>query len=153
MTRTGRMIRATVVGAALMMVVGCTTMFRNHGYVPTDDQLAEVLVGVDTRDTVADVVGPPTASGVSDGGDFFYVQSRFRLYGPLEPKEIDREVVAIRFDAEGIVSNVERFGLENGNVVPLSRRVTRDNVRDTTFLRQLFGSIGRFNAGDFLGDG
>jgi hypothetical protein len=51
------------------------------------------------------------------------------------------------------VSNVERFGLENGNVVALSRRVTQDNVRDTTFLRQLFGSIGRFNAGDFLGDG
>lgn len=153
MTRTGRMIRATLVGTALFLAVGCTTMYRNHGYAPTDDQLAEVLVGIDTRDTVADVVGPPTASGVTDGGDFFYVQSRFRLYGPLEPKEVDREVVAIRFDPEGIVSNVERFGLENGNVVPLSRRVTQDNVRDTTFLRQLFGSIGRFNAGDFLGDG
>lgn len=156
MTRAGRTaqrtIRATVLGCALFMAVGCTTLYRNHGYAPTDDQLAEVLVGVDTRGTVADVIGPPTASGVTNGGDFFYVQSRFRLLGPLEPKEIDREVVAIRFDGEGIVSNVERFGLENGNVVALSRRVTQDNVRDTTFIRQLFGSIGQFNAGDFLGD-
>jgi outer membrane protein assembly factor BamE (lipoprotein component of BamABCDE complex) len=135
------------------MSVGCTTLYRNHGYAPTDDQLAEVLVGVDTRDTVADVVGPPTAGGVANGGGFFYVQSRFRLLGPLEPKEIDREVVAITFDEEGVVSNVERFGLENGNIVALSRRVTQDNIRDTTFLRQLFGSIGQFNAGDFLGDG
>jgi len=147
------MARIVLMGAGLALSVGCTTMYRNHGYAPTDEQLAEVLIGVDTRDTVADVVGPPTASGVVNGGDFYYVQSRFRLYGPLEPREIDREVVAIRFDAEGIVSNVERFGLENGQIVALSRRVTQDNVRDTTFLRQLFGSIGNFNAGDFIGGG
>jgi outer membrane protein assembly factor BamE (lipoprotein component of BamABCDE complex) len=153
MNITGRKSRAILAGCVLLMSVGCTTLYRNHGYAPTDDQLAEVLVGVDTRDTVSDVVGPPTAGGVTNGGGFFYVESRFRLLGPLEPKEIEREVVAIRFDDAGVVSNVERFGLENGNVVALSRRVTQDNVRDTTFIRQLFGSIGNFNAGDFLGDG
>lgn len=153
MTLTGRTARAILAGCVLLMAVGCTTLYRNHGYAPTDDQLAEVLVGVDTRSTVADIIGPPTAGGVENGGGFFYVQSRFRLYGPLEPKEIDREVVAIRFDGEGVVANVERFGLENGNVVALSRRVTEDNIADTTFIRQLFGSIGTFNAGDFLGDG
>lgn len=149
----GRLVRATLLGSALFLAVGCTTLYRNHGYAPTDEQLSEVLVGVDTRGTVSDVIGPPTASGVTNEGDFFYVQSRFRLYGPLEPKEIEREVVAIRFDGEGVVSNVERFGLENGQVVALSRRVTDDNVKGTTFLRQLFGSIGQFNAGDFIGDG
>ncbi len=153
MTRTGRIARGALLGCALTLAVGCTTLYRNHGYVPTDEQLAEVLVGVDTRDTVADVIGPPTAGGVLNEGGYFYVQSRFRLLGPLEPKEIDREVVAIRFDADGVVSNVERFGLEDGRVVALSRRVTQDNVRDTTFIRQLFGALGRFNAGDFLGDG
>lgn len=149
----GRMVRATLMGSALFLAVGCTTLHRNHGYAPSDEQLAEVLVGVDTRGTVSEVVGPPTASGVSNGGDFFYVQSRFRLYGPLEPKEVEREVVAIRFDAEGVVSNVERFGLENGRVVALSRRVTEDNIQDVTFLGQLFGTIGQINAGDFLGEG
>jgi outer membrane protein assembly factor BamE (lipoprotein component of BamABCDE complex) len=153
MTLTGRKSRAILAGCVLLMSVGCTTLYRNHGYAPTDDELAEVLVGVDTRGTVADIIGPPTAGGVTNGGGFFYVQSRFRLLGPLEPREIDREVVAISFDGEGVVSNVERFGLENGNVVALSRRVTQDNIRDTTFIRQLFGSIGQFNAGDFIGDG
>ncbi len=151
MNFTGRKTRAALLACVLMTAVGCTTLYQNHGYAPSDDQLAEVLIGVDTRDTVADIIGPPTAGGVSGG--FFYVQSRFELRGPFNPKEIDREVVAIQFDVEGIVSNVERFGLENGNVVPLSRRVTQDNVRDTTFIRQLFGSIGRFNASDFIGDG
>ncbi|MEJ6746410.1 MAG: lipo-like protein, partial [Yoonia sp.] len=35
----------------------------------------------------------------------------------------------------------------------LSRRVTDNGVRDSTFIRQLLGSIGRVNAGDFLGEG
>lgn len=153
MTRTGRIARGALLSGALLLAVGCTTLYRNHGYAPTDDQLAEVLVGVDTRDTVADVIGPPTASGVLNEGGFFYVQSRFRYFGALEPKEIEREVVVISFDGDGVVSNVERFGLENGQVVALSRRVTQDNVPDTTFIRQLFGALGRFEAGDFLGDG
>lgn len=150
---TGLKTRAALVACVLMMSVGCTTLYQNHGYIPSDEQLAEVLVGVDTRDTVVDVIGPPSAGSVTDGGGYFYVQSRFRLLGPFEAKEIAREIVAIRFDDTGLVSNVEKFGLNNGNVVSLSRRVTQDLVRDTTFLRQLFGSIGRFNAGDFLGDG
>jgi hypothetical protein len=45
---------------------------------------------------------------------------------------------------------VERFGLERGNVVAFSRRVTESNVQGISFLRQLFGSLGRFNAADLF---
>ena len=36
-----------------------------------------------------------------------------------------------------------RFGLKNGRVVPLTRRVTASGVSDTSLLRQLTGNIGR----------
>ena len=55
MNITGRKTRAALVACVLMMTVGCTTLYRNHGYIPSDDQLAEVLVGVDTRGTVFDI--------------------------------------------------------------------------------------------------
>ena len=152
----GQKLRRRALAAALLaplsLAVACTPIYRNHGYAPSETELAEVLVGVDTRDTVADVVGPPTAGGVLDGTGYYYVQSRFRTVGPFRPTEIDREVVAIYFDAEGVVENIERFGLEDGRVVVLNRRVTDDNVRNTTFIRQLMGSIGNVNAGDFLGE-
>ena len=70
---------------------------------------------------------------------------RQRVIGPLAPKEIDRQVVAISFSDNGVVTNVERFGLERGRVVPLSRRVTSSSVRDQSLLRQLLGNIGRFS--------
>lgn len=147
-----RRTRVAVLALTLGLVTACTPLFRNHGYAPSETDLAEVLVGVDTRDTVADVIGPPTAGGVLNAGGFYYVQSRFRTVGPFRPTEIEREVVAITFDAEGVVSNIERFGLEAGRVLVLNRRVTDDNTQDRTFIRQLLGNIGNVDAGDFLGE-
>lgn len=144
-------VRTALLGLLVATLVSCTTLFRNHGYVPSDADLAKVTVGVDTRDSVMSLVGPPTAGGVLADSDFYYIASTFRLYGPLEPKEIDRQVVAINFAPNGKVANISRYTLANGEVVTLSRRVTDDNIKDRTLIRQLLGNIGRFDASQFIG--
>lgn len=143
--------RAALGMAAAVMLSACTTQYRNHGYAPSDAELSQIVVGLDSRSTVEDVIGAPTTGGVLTESAFYYVSSRWRYFAFLAPAEIDRQLVAIRFDGEGTVTNVERFTLEDGRVVPLSRRVTESNVRDTTFLRQLLGNIGNFNAGNIVG--
>ncbi len=75
----------------------------------------------------------------------------FRHYGYIAPREIEREVLAVLFDANDRVANIETYGLQDGQVIVLSRRVTDDNVADHTFIRQLLGNFGRVNAADFLG--
>lgn len=146
-----RLARLGLVFGATLALCACSAQFRNHGYAPTEDQLADIQVGVDDRATVAEVIGAPTAGGVIGDGDYYYVQSRFRHYAFFEPEEIDRQVVAVSFDSQGFVANVERFGLQDGQVVALSRRVTSSNVRDFSFLRQLMGDLGNFDAGSVLG--
>lgn len=147
--RWARGLRAAALGV-LMLAAACSPIERKHGYVPSEADLAEIVVGVDTRDTVAEVIGRPSAAGLLNDQGWYYVESTFRFVGPREPQEIDRQVVAISYDAKGVVANIERFGLEDGRVVALSRRVTEPNVRGFSFLRQLFQNFGRFNAGDFL---
>lgn len=137
-----RLLAASLVFAGLS---GCAATYQNHGYVPLQDDVDQIVVGVDTRDTVAESVGTPAASGVLRDNGYFYIKSRVRTMGFLEPQEIEREVLAISFDDDGVVSNIERFGLEDGQVVRLSRRVTETGVRDTNFLRQLLDSIGQFD--------
>ena len=83
---------------------------------------------------------------MNDGG-YYYVRSRLRTFGPTASKEIERQLVAISFDSAGVVSNIERFGLEDGQVVPLTRVVTDTAVSNKTFLRQLIGNIGMAGAG------
>ena len=52
----------------------------------------------------------PTAGGVLEGGGFYYVRSRVKhSRSKHAPTEISRELVAVTFDGNGTVANVERY--------------------------------------------
>lgn len=145
-------LRGAVFAAAGLALVACASVYRKHGYVPAPDQLAEVVPGIDTRDSVAETIGIPSSTGVLNESGYYYVSTRFRHYGAAEPKPVARDLVAISFDARGVVQGIERYSLEDGKVVPLERRVTSSSVQDNTFLRQLLGSLGNFGPDRFLQD-
>ena len=133
-----------------LLITACSPVYRNHGYIPPAEDLALVQPGQTSRLELDSLIGRPTAEGLLQGSGWYYVGSRWRHYGPLQPQEISREVVAISFDPDGVVTNVERFGLEDGRVVVLSRRVTDSNVTSVGLIRQIVGNIGNFNPGSVL---
>ena len=133
------------------LVAACAPVYRNHGYVPSEDELALVEVGKDTRESVGQKIGRPSTSGLLNDVGWFYVQSRYKHFGPREPKEIDRQVLAVTFNEAGTVQNIARYGLEDGRVVEISKRVTETNVKGLSFIQQILGNFGRVQAGDFLG--
>ena len=151
MSGIGTSIRRMTLVVSLVALHACSAQMRDHGYVPSEEDLSSITVGLDTRDSVVALVGSPTAGGVLSDSGMYYVASTFRHFGALAPREVDREVVAITFGGDGVVDNITRYGLDDGRVVQLSRRVTDDNIRDTTLIRQLFGALGRFDAGTILG--
>lgn len=131
-------VRRALVAAIVVSLGACTALVDNYGYVPTEVQLEEVAVGQDTRDTVAQKVGAPPLDDFRRDDVWYYVSMRRETYGPRAPEETDRQVVAIRFSEGGSVTNIERFGLEDGQVVTLSRRITEQAVPDVGLLRGLF---------------
>ena len=143
-----RAVRAAAVGLFLA-TAACAPVYNNHGYVPTDQELAQIQIGTE-RDKVQEVLGRPSAEGMLNADAWYYVQGRWKLTGINAPREIDREVVAISFDPGGRVTNIERFGVENGRVVVLSRRVTTTNIQGSSAVKQIFGNIGRLDAADLL---
>lgn len=147
---TRRIVAGVLLGGVLVLATACAPVYRNHGYIPSDDELALVVVGKDTRETVAQTVGRPSAAGLLNDLGWYYVQSRWRHFGALPPLEEDRQVVAITFSEDGVVENVERFGLEKGQVVALSRRVTSSTIKGRSFLAQVFGNLGGIDAGSLI---
>ena len=134
----------------ILALSACSPQFRNHGYVPNDEDLALITVGVDTRASVEEAVGAPAISGVITDTATYYVQSRVRRFAWQEPEVVERQVLAISYDSAGVVTNIERFGLEDGQVVPISRRITGTSGTNESIIRRLIGSIGGFRASDFL---
>jgi len=147
---TKTLFAAGILGAGLTLGA-CSPQYQNHGYIPPQEDLEKITVGQDTRDTVASTVGVPASAGLLTNSGYYYVRSRRKALGFLAPKEIEREVVAVSFNANGVVDNVERFGLERGNVITLERRVTNTSTSDKSFIRQLLGNIGRFNPAALAG--
>ncbi|MEH6523616.1 outer membrane protein assembly factor BamE [Sulfitobacter sp.] len=148
---TGALRRVLIAATLIGGLVACSPEFANHGYIPPEEELDQIVVGVDTRASVEDTIGTPSTAGVVNDSGFYYVRSRKRTLGAFAPKIIEREVLAISFDSSGVVTNVERFGLERGQVVPLERRVTTSGVGNSGFLRQLLGNLGRFNPSALAG--
>ncbi|PSL21596.1 outer membrane protein assembly factor BamE [Shimia abyssi] len=153
MSTGSKALKWAVFGAALAVSVACTTQYRNHGYVPTPEELAAVTLGVDTRDTVIEAIGSPSAGGVLKDGDFYYVRSQFTHYGPRKPRVVERQIVAINFDSNGVARNLTHFSLADGQVVPLVRRITDSDLGNISFLQQLAGNLGNFDPSTFAGGG
>ncbi|GAB4268203.1 MAG: outer membrane protein assembly factor BamE [Pararhodobacter sp.] len=135
--------------ALILAIAACSPINRYHGYAPTDEDLSQIVVGQDTRETVAEKIGRPGMSGVMEGSDWFYVQSDWEHRAWRAPVEIDRQVVAISFDSRDRVANIERFGLEDGEVVALSRRVTDTGPRPSV-MSQVLRVLGQFSASSFM---
>lgn len=141
----GRITRTLAVGCLVLTLAACVERMRSHGYVPEAEDLDQITVGVDTKETVAEVLGAPSTAGITDDSGYYYVRSLVRHLGPTNPKVVEREVVAVTFDDAGVVQNIERYGLEDGRAVVLARRVTTNETGGNGILAQLLRNIGNFN--------
>lgn len=139
----GRMVRLGIAGVLLAFVVGCAATFSNHGYAPSDSELANVVVGVDTRASVEETIGRPSSTGVLTESGWYYVSSQVRHFAYKSPEVVDRQLVAISFDKHGRVENIERFTLQDGRVITLNRRVTTSNIKGVSIVGQLLSNLGK----------
>jgi len=134
---------------ALVLVMAtlaaCGGQYRNHGYMPVAEDVDALIVGVDTRDSIIEVMGVPTTGGVLTEEAMYYVRSRVHHKGYVKPNEIQRDVLVLSFDKNQILRNVERFGIEKGKLIRLEHRVTEAPGGDRSVLQQIIGSIGGFN--------
>lgn len=138
-----RGVRQGLFAVCFFGLASCGAIYSNHGYFPPAEDLEQIVVGIDTRASVEETLGAAASGSVVNDDAMYFVRSRVRTFGFLEPDVVERQVLAISFDDAGVVSNLETFGLERGQVVPLTRRVTNSGVDDRSFLRQLLGNIGR----------
>lgn len=130
------------IGLALLALSACASQFQTHGYMPPEEDLQQIVPGVDTRSSVEDLVGVPTTSGVTRDSGFYYIETDVRRIAWRAPEVVDRTVLAITFDQAGVVQNIISYGLEDGRVVPIQKRVTKSGDGDIGFVRRLFGNIG-----------
>lgn len=132
---------------AALGVVGCAPTYTTHGFTPQAEVLDTIEAGTDTRGSVLRKLGRPSSSGTFDSSVWYYVASKMEEFAFYEPKVVDRKVVVVKFDDAGLVTAVNRYGVEDGKVVDLVTMTTPTFGRELTVLQQIMGNVGRVDPG------
>ena len=138
--------------AALTIAIGLAgcSLFQPvaqlHGNKVDADQLKELTPGTSTRADVSALIGSPTLHATFDDNTWIYVSevTRPRIGRTMGVEE--QKVVVLTFDDRGVLSGVQTKTDADSLPVSVVARTTPSPGSEASFLQQLFGNIGRFNA-------
>ena len=142
-----RPFRDLALGAVLSLALlgGCETVTDIRGFIPDDESLSKVQVGLQNKRDVADLLGTPSTVAPFGEETWLYISRTTRTTAFFEPKTVSQNVVAVVFDDKGLVADVRRLELADGKVIRHVARVTPSPGKELSFLEQLIGNVGRFN--------
>lgn len=122
----------------------CSPIKESHGYTPDQEVVEKVRPGVHDRSSVKRILGAPTSVARFKDETWFYIAKKTERLAFFAEEVVDQQVVAVYFDAKGIVEKVKRYTLEDANAIDPVDRETVTRGKEMTVLEQLFGNLGRF---------
>lgn len=141
-----RMLMGAALSLATIATGACTPLKGHQGYVLDVDLINSVQPGVDTRQSVLQVLGKPSFTSEFNQGDWYYVSRDTRNFAYNNPKVTSQTTLMISFDAKGVVTGVRRTGKEEIASIRPYGRVTPTLGRKRSLFDELFGNIGTVNA-------
>jgi outer membrane protein assembly factor BamE (lipoprotein component of BamABCDE complex) len=139
-----------VLGLLACLALGACSFFQSQpqlrGNRVDADQLKELVPGTSTRADVTALIGSPTARATFDDNTWLYVSEVTRPRIAQTQGVLSQEVVVVSFNDQGVLRDVKRLDKDDAVPVTVVARSTPSPGTEASFLQQLFGNIGRFNA-------
>ena len=130
--------------AAGVALAACAPVRQVSGYQAIDHVPKDMKVGVDTKSTVLDQLGSPSAQSTFDANTWYYISQLSAEVGYHKPHVTRRVIVAISFDKESEkVTKVDTYSLKDGKVLAYNDRETPTRGRELSWVEQLLGNVGR----------
>ena len=129
--------------AAPLALGGCAPTASYQGFPAVEANPKDVKVGDDTKSTVLDRLGSPTAVAALDPNTWFYITQISDTVAFRHPVVKIRNVVAIDFNKDDEkVAAVRTYALKDGRAINYSKRATPTRGRELSVLEQIVGNIG-----------
>ncbi len=106
----------------------------------------DLVVGTSTRGDATALLGSPTAKATFDDNTWLYISETTRTRVGRLPGVTDQTVMVLTFDEAGTLRNMRRLGQDEGAEVAMVERTTPSPGSEASFLQQLLGNVGKFNA-------
>lgn len=138
-----RLVAAASLLSALLVCTACAPTVSSHGFTAINATPREVKPGEDTKSTVLERLGSPSAVSTFDPNTWFYVSQSVQRLAFYRPRVTKRDVVAVAFGPDEKVAALNTYTLADGKVIAFNGRETPTRGRELTILEQLLGTVGR----------
>jgi outer membrane protein assembly factor BamE (lipoprotein component of BamABCDE complex) len=134
---------------ACLLVGGCSffeAQSQLRGNHVDAEQLKELVPGTSTRADVTALIGSPTARATFDDNTWLYISEVTRPRIARTQGILNQNVTVLSFNDQGVLQEVKLLNKDDAIPVSVVARSTPSPGTEASFLQQLFGNIGRFNA-------
>jgi outer membrane protein assembly factor BamE (lipoprotein component of BamABCDE complex) len=139
----------SVVLVACLVLGGCSffeAKSQLRGNRVDADQLKELVPGTTTRADVTALIGSPTARATFDDNTWLYVSEVTRPRIARTEGVLSQKVLVLSFNDQGVLQDLKQVNQDEAVPVSIVARSTPSPGTEASFLQQLLGNIGRFNA-------
>ncbi|WP_425408387.1 outer membrane protein assembly factor BamE [Hyphococcus sp.] len=141
------MMRILLLALVFASLQACVSVRSSHGYVlERDQQDLTAEAGFDTKDSILAKYGEPSMIGVFDRNAWYYLYSTTQTRAFFKPRTNARRVVAIKFDEDGSVTEIDEYDLADGEEIRTVSRETPTRGKTLNFWEQLLGNVGALPA-------
>lgn len=140
-----------IAASCASVLAGCSPEINHRGYHAKPGAFSQISEGM-AKGEVEGILGSPstTASVNFQGDSYYYITSTTEGRAFLAPREVNREVIAIRFDRSDQVASFAQYGLEDGRIIDINTRKTPVAGANYSILQELFGTVKRAAPGTGL---
>ena len=139
-------VLATMLAAAVALSA-CAPRLTVRGNLPREAQLAKIVIGKQTREEVAAILGSPSAQGTFDDRIWYYISRKTKKFAFLDEQVVDQQIVAVYFTDKDIVQAIQRYDANDLRQIGMIERQTPTVGKELSILEQLIGNLGRFGGG------
>jgi outer membrane protein assembly factor BamE (lipoprotein component of BamABCDE complex) len=132
--------------AGALLLAGCTISVDQRGNLPDPDKLAAIQPGTTTKEQVVKVLGTPSSASTFNDDTWYYISRKTKQVAFFSPTVLDQQVYIVDFNDKGVVKNVDHRSLADGEAITPAPGATPAPGRELTFLEQVIGNMGKFNA-------
>ena len=116
---------------ASVLLMGCTPVINQRGYLQDLDVEASIDTATDTKTTIQQRLGYPSTEATFTADAWYYISSVEKQVAFFHPTVESRAILAVYFDKDGKVTDLKHFTLQDGHVVDFETRETPTRGRDS----------------------
>ena len=132
-----------VIAASLAtLIAACSPTVNHHGYLAKPGAFGQISDGMSKTEVEGILGSPSTTASINFQGDSnYYITSVTESRSFMKAKEVNREVIAVRFDKSDQVTSFAQYGLEDGRIININSRETPIVGNELGILQDIFKGI------------